>query len=147
MKKQILTIAILATLPFGAWAEDPVVVPPEEQQQIKYLQGPRGGRFTQDTNVFYSDDGPLYEIMDISNDDKQHIASTAYVKGAYNYSVAIANRIYGDTMSEFEDVYYLLDNLQNDIQTTQSKKINVYTTWENDNATRLVDLEAAQSGQ
>ena len=44
MKKQILTIAILAALPFGAWAD----------------------------------------TLTITNDDKQHIASTAYVKGAYN---------------------------------------------------------------
>lgn len=80
MKKQILSIAILAALPFGAWADNPVV-----------SVGP--ATVPSNETAIVATANPPYQTLIPSNDDKQHIASTAYVKGAYNDAIAAVNKI------------------------------------------------------
>lgn len=41
-----------------------------------------------------TDTSPKYQAVTIGNDDQQHIASTAYVKGAYNSAIAAVNKVY-----------------------------------------------------
>lgn len=41
-----------------------------------------------------TDTNPKYQAVTIGNDDQQHIASTAYVKGAYNSAIAAVNKVY-----------------------------------------------------
>jgi len=77
MKKQILLLTILATLPLTAMA-DPRVGPAE---------------YSGDDDPVMADDNPPYATIEINNDDKQHIASTAYVKGAYNDTIAGLNTV------------------------------------------------------
>lgn len=77
MKKQILSLAIIATLPLTAHATDPVGP----------AAVPSNGAAVVATAT------PPYQTLTVSNDDKQHIASTAYVKGAYNDTIAAVNKV------------------------------------------------------
>jgi len=123
MKKQILTIAILAALPFGAWAD----------------------------------------TLTITNDDKQHIASTAYVKGAYNDAMnAVSdkqNKLLIDTYTDPEtgnlagtEVAGVIDSLRDGAPAEylvnaqavdaamRAQRVKIYTTWDG-NGTKNVEIE------
>lgn len=74
--KTLLISAIMLVLPFGVWAD-----------QV----GPSGGEEIED--VVVADDVPYYLSADIDDVDANHIASTAYVKGAYNDTIAAINKV------------------------------------------------------
>ena len=186
MKKSMLSIAIIAILPFGAYATDPVGP----------VAVPSNG------TAVVATANPPYQTLTPTNEDKQHIASTAYVKGAYNDSIAAINKVnydkqdklYNDNGNEIESnvipaidmvddtieaVRDLVDNGESltdislsldsgafgerlttiggvisavvagaDVLNTKlnSKRVRIYTTWDNDTsaATRLVEFETAQ---
>lgn len=77
--KRIGLLAIIATLPFGANATEPHI-------------GPDGNWDEDSTDVELATDEPYYKKIEISNDDAEHIATTAYVKGAYNDTLAAINQ-------------------------------------------------------
>ncbi len=79
--KQILPMAIIAMLPFNAIAHDtykmvntPVNVPANAAAVASNYPGP-------------------YVLASIGDSDDEHIASTAYVKGAYNDAIAAVNTL------------------------------------------------------
>lgn len=78
--KRIGLLAIIATLPFGANATEPHI-------------GPDGNWDEDSTDVELATDEPYYKKIEISNDDAEHIATTAYVKGAYNDTLAAINQV------------------------------------------------------
>ena len=82
--KQILILAIIAILPLGAMAD----------------VGPAG--FSGSGDPVVADNPPPYATVEITNNDRQHIASTAYVKGAYNDTIAAMNAI-GSAVDELAD--------------------------------------------
>ena len=79
----LLSIAILAILPFGANAD------------YTYHQINRPARVESNGDVTINVGGP-YVTASIENDDSEHIASTAYVKGAYNSAIAAVNKMNDD---------------------------------------------------
>ena len=168
--RTLLSIAIIATLPFGAMAENI-----------------SGAMYTApsaaDTNhpAPTTDANPSYGRVNIDTTDQEHIATTAYVKGAYNSAIAavntvalskvdnnnfdntitglynhIDNDIRGDLESQindkvsFEDYDTQMVNVYGAIgevaDTIETKRITIYTTWNDDsaNATAQVALSSAQ---
>ena len=136
MKKQILTLAILATLPLTAMADDPIgpaAVPANE------------------TPVVATSDAP-YQTVTVGNDDKSHIASTAYVKGAYNDTIAAINKVADDVNTVADDLSSQVASVINDsdtlikgylgtskiyIDSRLSTRYNtLYTTWGDDSRTQ-----------
>ena len=88
-KQTLLSIAIIAALPFNANATGPA-----------YYSG--------NSPVMASTTGP-YQTATIGEHDDEHIATTAYVKGAYNDTIAAVNRLRGDT-SEKQDQLFTGDD-------------------------------------
>jgi len=82
--KKVLSITFMLLLPFGAMAD----VGPAE--------------FTGNGAPVIADNIPPYATVEITNDDMAHIASTAYVKGAYNDTIAAMNAI-GSAVDELAD--------------------------------------------
>ena len=77
--KRIGLLAIIAMSPFVANATTPHIGP--------------AGNFDDDvTGVELATDDPFYRKTEISNADAEHIATTAYVKGAYNDTIAAINQ-------------------------------------------------------
>lgn len=160
--KKLLSIAIIAALPLNAWATDRV--------------GPIGGGIpvgdaTDDNDkIYFADDSPYYENVEINNDDSEHIATTAYVKGAYNDILAAINTLADqayiinnetheymlpaalgvgsmasavdseDDPSGFVDT--LLVSAGGVISAIRSQHVTIYTTWDDDrsSATTVVPL-------
>lgn len=115
----LILSAIIAALPFGAMADWISVDTP--------AQVPEG-----DDIVEASTNGP-YVTVSIDNDDEEHIATTAYVKGAYNDTIAAINAI--------QDWVYNIDDANAGMQEVlNAKRVPVYTTWDNDSATTPVSL-------
>ena len=91
--KTIFSIALIA-LPLTALADPVVSVGPAEV--------PSNG------TAVVATANPPYQTLTPSNDDKSHIASTAYVKGAYNDAIAAVNKVnstkqaklYGETTGD-----------------------------------------------
>ena len=84
MKKTLLSLAFIALVPFGAWADwtaNGFTYHPVETPAVV----PYGGTIVM-TGV-----GGAYQTVTIDDDDDEHIASTAYVKGAYNDVIAAVN--------------------------------------------------------
>ena len=80
--KTILTMAVIAALPFRATAEN--------------ISGAMyTAPATADTNhpAPTTSAGPLYGRVNIDTADQEHIATTAYVKGAYNSAIAGINKV------------------------------------------------------
>ena len=75
--KKLLSIAILATLPFTVNAD--------------YVHTETPAHVPQNGTVYRAEEYGPYQIATISNNDGEHIASTAYVKGAYNDAIAAIN--------------------------------------------------------
>ncbi len=76
--KRILSIAIIAALPFGAHATDPVVA-----------VGPAHAS----SNPVVATANAPYVTVTPTQADESHIATTAYVKGAYNDAIAAVNKV------------------------------------------------------
>ncbi len=157
--KILLPIAIIATLPFTANATQTIV-----QTQTPAAVTANGTVKKAGTR------GP-YQTVTIGEHDDEHIATTAYVKGAYNdaiaginakqpqlhnsdYGVDITGAVGEDTFLELLDNENLdLENVAQALITTdaaiagiRSQRVTVYTTWDNDTdaATTLVPFATAQ---
>ncbi len=113
---------------------------------------------------------PAYATIDPTQDDETHIATTAYVKGAYNDVIVAINRVqrdadnaqlyidYDGDMSDVEpaDQYILtsLDGLASDstrlvtggaVKTAlEAKRVEIWTTWDDDTAKQQVAFVNAQ---
>ena len=192
MRKQtILSIAIMAALPFGAHADPvgPAAVPANGTAVVATANAP-------------------YVTQTPTAADATHIASTAYVKGAYNDAIAAVNKVantvdgkqaqlvnednnhamynkvlgsanlatHGRTSLALNDIDYVelknliamnysngtLHNLDEILISTggvldivrevgrelkydtDNKRVEIYTTWENDNAKQQVAFVNAQ---
>ena len=79
--KKLLSIAIIAALPFGANATDPVVA-----------VGPAHAS----SNPVVATANAPYVTVTPTQADESHIATTAYVKGAYNDAIAAVNKVDSD---------------------------------------------------
>ena len=118
-KHTLLSIAIMAALPFGAMADR------------TYISTDTPARVAVDgtvTMALYS--GP-YVTATINDDDDEHIASTAYVKGAYNDAIAAINK-------QERSVSGSLSSLGNDMD---NLRVNVYTTWDDDSDNAVTPVE------
>ncbi len=159
--KTLLPLAIIAILPFGARATDWV----EHNRTYHYVDSPQKVPLYGTVNVAYL--GP-YQSTNITNDDAGHIATTAYVKGAYNDAIAAINSIDGtkqsqmiviDTATDEEfnvtnvvDCFDQVDGpgflinaegVEREIDNKiNSKRVEIYTTWD-DNDTTEVSLITA----
>lgn len=125
---KILPIAIIAVLPFTANAD----------YDYDYI-GLATDTVSGDGTVVFTIEEHPYELLEISNADEGHIATTAYVKGAYNDILAIENRYINDFFEFYDDTREKFDKLQ-------SNRVKIYTTWDNDTdaATTLVPFATAQ---
>ena len=171
--KPLLTLAIIAALPFAATAENI-----------------SGAMYTAPATADTNHPAPTtqanasYGRINIDTADQEHIATTAYVKGAYNSAIAAVNKV-AVGVGEKQDVLttvnsdesiqpfvideaYMLDILQavsdidmfgegistyDDMLITakgaaagitgyvNSKGVEIYTTWDDDDATTDVALK------
>ena len=155
--KTLLTITLIVALPLTVMADFTY----NENYNIPHVDG--------NGTVYIAGDGGPYQTMNISNEDKNHIASTAYVKGAYNDAVAMINYlgdnthyalrivntydpiypevfneyVFTDALASGEDMSDADDRLITTAAVAagiRSQRATVYTTWDNDNATRQVAL-------
>ena len=83
-KQTLLSIAIIAALPFAAHATQTIV-----ETNTPAAVGANG------TVKKAADSGP-YQTATIGEHDDEHIATTAYVKGAYNDAIAAVNKVDAD---------------------------------------------------
>ncbi len=155
-----LLFAIIALLPLNTWAAYTYVT-----QNTPARVRANGGTVTRAASR-----GP-YATVTINDDDDKHIASTAYVKGAYNDTIAGLNQKQGiliveddeGIMRDIQDEIYssleavdaenqlvngmAVKNAIDDVNTTISdQRVIIYTTWDDDsaNATTQVALSTAQ---
>ncbi len=142
-KKIILPIAIIASLPFVANAENisgaMYAAPVHETQQTPAP-----------TTNSYSPFGRV----NIDTDDQDHIATTAYVKGAYNSAIAAVNSMQLLFYDPDEDDFFpvspivignveaLGDNSTDQLVTGRvildeidSRRVEIYTTWDTNDTT------------
>ena len=169
--KKLLSIAILAILPFGANAA------------YTYNDVNRPALVANNGTVIYTTVPGVYATADIENADSEHIASTAYVKGAYNDTIAAINRIEmqleqrqglladsnGNAVIDMYDLATLEDDLVNLMDESEQpdqhlvsfngivwlvnqakdevnnnisdKRVTIYTTWEDDSANATTQVE------
>ena len=141
-------MAVIATLPFSAnagYRYNDVTAP---------VRVPNNG--TVQRTIYYTEP---YATVAIEEDDDEHIASTAYVKGAYNDTIAglngrqpaLSNTGTGDAMGSdvygIEDFMSMIDDEDNElleqrlisgaavIAGIKSQRVEVYTNWDDDDAT------------
>ena len=103
--KSLLSIAIIAALPFAATAEN--------------ISGAMyTAPATADTNhpAPTTNNSPSYGRVNIDTADQEHIATTAYVKGAYNSAIAAVNNV-GELS---EALYNTIEDIRNVIEDTNS---------------------------
>lgn len=139
--------------------------------------GPRGDYAISDPEVIMATNDPYYEGAEIRTADETHIATTAYVKGAYNDVIAGLNRVSKET--EYKQTQLVNAETGDDIQidacgtaefsgriaeknitnfestrlvTAQAvgdailnRRIDIYTTWDDDAATTQVELSNVRS--
>ena len=175
-KTAILSIAIIAALPFMANATQTIV-----QTQTPAPVGANG------TVTKAASSGP-YQTATIGEHDDEHIATTAYVKGAYNDAIAAVNKVDSEkqvklasmsdggaidtyvwnkreftaaiiqainydaitdegvgveiltVMSEDQDLEHQLVSSAAVAGLLSIQRVNVYTTWDDDNDVMLVPL-------
>ena len=101
-KKRIVSLAIWLALPFAANATDPVVA-----------VGPAHAS----SNAVIATASAPYVTVTPSTADESHIATTAYVKGAYNDAIAAVNNVAGDVTT-----------LTNNMDDKQDKLESEYTS-------------------
>lgn len=80
-KSTLLSIAIIAALPFTANAEN-----------ISGNMYTAPAHYDSNHPAPTTNVGPSYGRVNIDTDDQEHIATTAYVKGAYNSAIAAVNK-------------------------------------------------------
>ena len=108
-KQTLLSIAIMLTLPLTAMAEN--------------ISGPM---YVAPTYATPDNPAPLTNVLgaygriNIDTADQQNIASTAYVKGAYNSAIAAVNKVNGEMLIDKE-----------------FRRVTVYSTWESDDTVKV----------
>ena len=107
----ILSLAILATLPFAANATDPI--------------GPAA--VPSNGTAVVATANPPYQTVTVGANDNSHIASTAYVKGAYNDAIAAVNRVAGQLGSDMSVLNAEISAVSSSLSL---KRIDIYTTWD-----------------
>ncbi len=153
--KPLLTLAIIAALPCVSMADytynyvsSPALVPQNGTVTMASYNGP-------------------YTTATITNADAEHIATTAYVKGAYNDTIAglnqkqdllfvdgdefvfVDNEVYGGTyfvnILAGEEDFELTDrNLVSGAAVQagiKSQRVKIYTTWDDDRDSVNIPLE------
>ncbi len=162
--KKLLSLAIIAALPFNAWAD-------WTTNERTYHTVNTPAQVASNGTVTIANNGP-YAIATIGDDDDEHIASTAYVKGAYNDSIAAVNRLdiekqpalfngttgdrindvdgaddflyglayYNDESAEVMEQRLISSNAV--VAGIKSQRVTIYTTWDDDrsSATTVVPL-------
>ena len=109
--KTILTMAVIAALPFRATAEN--------------ISGAMyTAPATADTNhpAPTTSAGPLYGRVNIDTADQEHIATTAYVKGAYNSAIAAVNKV-NDTLSSLNS--FVNNDIEDEIAGKQDMLVDM----------------------
>ena len=142
--KNIILSAIIATLPFAAWAENI-----------------SGAMYT--APVHYDNNHPApttnaiapFGRVNIDTDDQSHVATTAYVKGAYNSAIAAVNSALrndstGDIIRGINGVEDFVGMIGNSnalggedtllseaaiVQGFRSQRVEIYTTWDTNDTT------------
>jgi len=115
--KTLLTLAIITTLPFSTMADTHIgpvggIIPTGKDGN---------GHFQYPNNAVLATDDPIYETVTIDNGDKTNIASTAYVKGAYNDTIAAMNKIVDIVESDLSRASMVID--ENNIPLRDAKVI------------------------
>ncbi len=151
--KTILTLAVIAALPFGAMADYTYV-----QQNTPAMVEP-GAVATKSRDV------APYVIMAPTTADESHIATTAYVKGAYNDAIAAVNTLDFQIKTKQDQLYtsdvddanlevdllpaqYFVEQMADGAEADelgvfmlsaygvalgiQSQQVKIYTTWDDD---------------
>ena len=148
--KTILSIAIIAVLPFAANANT------FDDNNYNYTNLYTGGNISLETvpanGMVTKSSVPVpYTVVTITDDDATHIASTAYVKGAYNNTIGGINALAYDVnqtaktiVSNLQTLGTGVGTLQTDVSGLQTdiakKRVSARTTWGSD-ATVQVELE------
>ena len=150
--KRIVLLAVMFALPITANAEytyDTIFTP----------------KMVANGMVTIANSAGPYQIATIEDNDDEHIASTAYVKGAYNDTIAAVNKIADvlkrtafngydsesneietDLISADEFLGFIVDDdiesMKSSLMTAygvavglRSQRVEVYTTWDDDTAT------------
>lgn len=125
--KTLIPLAIMLALPITAMAD---ITPVRDGDHVPL-----------------SDYQAPYVITTIGNDDTEHIATTAYVKGAYNDAIIAVNTAHQELynyMSGVQDETMALFRVFDDKM--DEKRVTIYTTWDDDsaNATTQIALSSAQ---
>ena len=152
-----LSLLIITVLPFTAYADDDPVGPAPANKGEEVLA----------TN------DPYYATAEVTVADQGHIATTAYVKGAYNDTIAAVNKladikqdrffvsengstilvpnevatsINGGIGSQVVDTYALITvGAVNDA--LSSKRVRIYTTWGGDGTAQVAFVDATPQQQ
>ncbi len=161
MKKTLLSIAIIAALPFGARAEN-----------ISGAMYTAPARYDTNHPAPTTDAYAPYGRIDIDTADQEHIATTAYVKGAYNSAIAAVNKVGGykqDRLYNIDADEYIAEvdgtstmfamlaegdgssdallSADAIIAGILSQRVEIYTTWDDDDATTDVAFKTVMPQQ
>ena len=132
MKKSLLSIAIIAAMPFAANATDPVVA-----------VGPAHAS----SNPVVATANAPYVTITPSQADESHIATTAYVKGAYNDAIAAVNKVDSDKQGKLMNMESTPQPISNNVvsSSTLTGLGAGIASWfsDDDYATFLPDVESA----
>ena len=143
--KKLLSIAIMLALPLGANAG------------YTYVSQSTPAKVPSNGTVIWASHGGPYVTATIEADDDEHIASTAYVKGAYNDTIAglnnkqdlLINSLTDDVISDaVVGALDFVEELAGDISAIsgeqylissaavkdgiKSQRVEVYTNWDDD---------------
>ena len=108
----LLSLLLIAVLPFTAYAVGPAS--------------------DESDNPVIADDGAPYVTTTITDNDRGHIATTAYVKGAYNDTIAAVNAVND-----------MVERISDNLNCVAERQVKIYTTWGGNGTTQveLVDPE------
>lgn len=155
MNKSLLTLVIIALLPFGANAA----------YTYNYVDTP--APVANNGTVTVTNRGGPYVTVTPTVADESHIATTAYVKGAYNDAIAAINQLEHNKLSntlfrnsdvddditgivgtetteelltlingldeeDLEDYEFKLVSLAGVLNGIKSRQVKIYTTWDDD---------------
>ena len=122
-----LSLLIITVLPFTAYAVGPAS--------------------DESDNPVIADDGAPYVTTTITDNDRGHIATTAYVKGAYNDTIAAVNNVASNVEDAFVDIKDVDDRLELLIQDVDNKRVEIYTTWGGNGTAEVAFINATPQQQ
>ena len=110
--KTLLSIAVIVALPFAAHAEN-----------ISGAMYTAPAHYDNNHPAPTTSAEPLYGRVNIDTADQEHIATTAYVKGAYNSAIAGINKV-NDNIAVLEGEYsYLIDEAIPALENSKQNKL------------------------